>query len=568
MRNLLRIRRGSAGLLAALGALAYGPGVGAAAASPHLADFPIAADSLSPATSPRDSLSLSGSREADPAAAAVAAQVAAAVAAGYWAARPDSAAAEGWTRGPLYRLRHVLALDERNGIVADFATTEWAGESVARLAALQSALQDHLARDGFVFSEISLELRPDTSGAPETDVILRAHRGGAFKLGMPVVRGTRTRPEVVRRLSLWEEGEAFAPSRIAQGVGRLGRLGYYESVAYPGFFRDSVRNVLHPFLDLRDARANVLGGLLGYDTEAEDGGRLTGFLDVRLVNIRGTARDFLFTFDGRTGREREASAAYTEPWVLGTAVGARWEGRYLQQDTVFWEWHQTLSFFRDLDFTSRVEAEVGTQANRDLSLGTGTSALLSGVRVLYDSRDRAPFTRDGMRGLAGVTGLRRTRERTSAEDAGATRADSVYYLAQLRVSLERWVPLGGRFGIRIGASAATNLPLDRLDHGELYSVGGARSLRGYRERQFQTNAYALGDLEMQYAVGRRARVFGFASPGVVNRPVGRYDLRGVAGYGAGLEMAQGDWGVALTYALNPERSVGNGYLHAAVENRF
>src|SRR5690606_5403969 len=62
MRNLLRIRRGSAGLLAALGALAYGPGVGAAAASPHLADFPTAADSLSPATSPRDSLSLSGSR--------------------------------------------------------------------------------------------------------------------------------------------------------------------------------------------------------------------------------------------------------------------------------------------------------------------------------------------------------------------------------------------------------------------------------------------------------------------------------------------------------------------------
>ncbi len=492
------------------------------------------------------------------------------MAAGYWTARPDPAATEGWTRGPLYRLRHVLALDERGQTVAGFGTTEWSGESAARLPALQSALQDHLARDGFVFSEIRLEVRPDTSGAPETDVILRAHRGGAFKLGMPVLRGTRTRSGVVLRLALWEEGEAFAPPRITQGVSRLGRLGYYENVAAPGFFRDSLRNVLHPFLDLRDARANVLGGLLGYDTEAEDGGRLTGFLDVRLVNIRGTARDFVFAFDGRTGREREASAAYTEPWILGTAVGARWEGRYLQQDTVFWEWHQALSFFRDLDFTSRVEAELGTQANRDLTLGAGTSALLSGVRVLYDSRDRAPFTRDGMRGMAGVTGLRRTRERVAGDDAGVARADSdsVYYLAQLRAALERWVPLGGRFGIRVGVSAATNLPLDRLDHGELYYLGGARSLRGYRERQFQTNAYALGDLELQYAVGRRARVFGFTSPGVVNRLGRRYDLRGVAGYGAGLEIAQGDWGVSLTYALNPERSVGNGYLHAAVENRF
>src|SRR5690606_846892 len=261
----------------------------------------------------------------------------------------------------------------------------------------------------------------------------------------------------------------------------------------PGFFRDSVRNVLYPVLDLRDARASTFGGLLGYDTEAEDGGRLTGFLDVHLGNMRATARDFLFAFDGRTGRERTLGAAQTGPRLLGSPFGARWEGRYLQQDTLFWEWQQALYLFRDLDFPSRVEAEFGTQANRDLTVGAGTSALLSGVRVLYDSRDRAPFTRDGMRGSAGVPGLRRTLARSGA----AGTADSAYYLAQVRLALERWLPLGERFGLKVGGAAATNLPLSRLDHGELYHVGGARSLRGYRERQFQTNAYVLTDLEAQ-----------------------------------------------------------------------
>lgn len=568
-----------AGLLAAVLMIVYGPGV-RAATSPGDATTPAAAGAvIRPAMAMPDSqpFAAGGGTTAAPASPSpstqafpesVAARVAAAVSAGYWAARPDTAAIDGWTRGPLYRLRRIEAVDERDVTVAGFGTTEWTGESVARLTDLQVALQEHLARDGFVFSVVRVRLRPDPSGTPDVDVVLQAQRGAAFKLGNPVVRGTRTRPEVVRRLALWEEGENLAPRRIERGVNRLARLGYYESVDQPGFFRDSTRNVLYPLLNLRDARANTLGGLLGYDTEAEGGNRLTGFLDVHLVNMRGTARDFLFAFDGRRGREREASAAYTEPWILGLPVGVRWEGRYLQQDTLFWEWQQALYLFRDLDFFSRLEVEFGTQANRDLALEAGTSALFSGVRVLYDSRDRVPFTRSGARGGAGVTGLRRIRERDVAKVSGTGAADSVYYLAQLSLALERWVPLTERFGLKLGGAAATNLPLDRLNHGESHHVGGARSLRGYRERQFQTNAYALTDVELQFSVGRRARVFGFASPGVVNRPVGHYDLRRVLGYGAGLEIAQGDWSVALTYALNPERVMGDGYLHAAVENRF
>jgi hypothetical protein len=49
---------------------------------------------------------------------------------------------------------------------------------------------------------------------------------------------------------------------------------------------------------------------------------------------------------------------------------------------------------------------------------------------------------------------------------------------------------------------------------------------------------------------------------------GRYKGRGVLGYGFGIELQQGDWTLSLAYALNPDRSPGNGLLHVAVENRF
>lgn len=497
--------------------------------------------------------------------------VARAMAEGYWAARADTSAADGWTRGPLYRLRRVEAVNAEDGAnrpVDGFDGAEWAGEPATRanVEAARAALRRRLSAGGFAFAETDARLLPDSSGMPEADVRMVVRRGDSFKLGAPVAPGTRTRPEVVRRLALWEDGENFDPDRLAQGVRRLARTGYFEAAEWTGVYRDSARNMLYPALRLPDAKVNTVGGLLGYDSDAEGGGRLTGYVDVRLYNLMGTARDASFSFDDRDGGEREARASYTEPWILGSPLGARWEGSFLQQDTLFWEWNQSLFVFRDLGFSGRVEAEFGAQTNREtdaFGAGVGTRALRSGVQVLFDDRDRVPFTRSGSRASAGVTAVRRT-----VTDHGASAADSTYYLAQATAAWEHWRPMGPRLGLRIALRGASDFPLDRTNRGELFDVGGARSLRGYREREFQTNAYLLGDFEPQFSVGRRGRLLAFVSPGFVNRLTGRYDPRGVLGYGAGMEIARGDWSVAITYALNPDRSPGNGLLHAAVENRF
>jgi outer membrane protein assembly factor BamA len=492
--------------------------------------------------------------------------VAACIAEGYWSAREDSTRPGDPVRGPLFRLRTVTVTDERGRPPEGFSLAEFEGETADRKSfeALQSALRNAYLNHGFPFAEIVARLRADSSGLPAVDAEFRVMRGSAFKRGEAEVRETRTLPETVRRLALWEKDEPFSPSRLAKGLERLRRTGYFESVEWTGLYRDADRNLLYPVLRLPDARGNSVGGLLGYDSKAEGGGKLTGYLDIRLFNLFGTARDLSFGFDDRDGSEREIRAAYTEPWILNLPVGARLESSFLQQDTVFWEWNQSVTFFRDLSFISRIETEFGSQANHQAGIngavGSGTEALRSGVRLLFDARDRALFTRSGYRSGLGATGVRRAFTRAGR--------DSSYFLLQAQASIESWIPLASRLGLRLSARAASNFPLNRLNRGELYEVGGARTLRGYREREFQTNAYALGEGELQYWVGRRASLFGFVSPGAVNRPVGRVDARGVLGYGLGTELSQGDWNLALAYALNPARRPGDGLLHVAVENRF
>ena len=69
-------------------------------------------------------------------------------------------------------------------------------------------------------------------------------------------------------------------------------------------------------------------------------------------------------------------------------------------------------------------------------------------------------------------------------------------------------------------------------------------------------------------MGRRGRLFAFAAPGLINRLVGEYYWRHALGYGAGVELSKGEWSIAISYALNPDRGPGNGLLHVGVDNRF
>jgi len=382
----------------------------------------------------------------------------------------------------------------------------------------------------------------------------------AFIPGRPTSWGgvrlldTHTQPDVAQRLALWKIGEPYNEDRLALGMNRLRRTGYYQSVEMAGLFRDSTLNLIYPALRLPDLQDNELSGLLGYDSKAQSSGQLTGYVDLHLINLFGTARDLDFTYNSQPGSTREAHLAYFEPWILGTSLGLKLQVDFLQQDSTYWEWNRNLILVQELSFTSRMEIQVGDQQNSNV--GVQTYALRSGLSLIFDGRDRVPLTASGYLIQIGATGVRR--------ETG----DSLYYLAQGVEDAQTWIPLSPRFGVKLALHSATNFPLNRLNLGDLYYVGGANSLRGYEEREFPTNAYAYGQFELQSWLGRKGRLFVFADPGVINHLVGEYNFRRVLGYGVGIELSKGDWGLSLSYALSLERGPSDGLLHVGVDNKF
>jgi hypothetical protein len=442
--------------------------------------------------------------------------------------------------------------------------------SQAHMEAMRASIVSVLRREGYAFAAFTLLPAPAATNQPahRLHLTLRVWPGSGYKFGGWVARGTRTRPEVLSRLSLLEFGESFDDARIGKGMSRLRRLGYYASVDSVALVRDTERNLLYPVLQVTDDLANRVGGLLGYDSEAEgSASSLSGFVDVHLVNVRGTARDVDFKFESRPREDgktdREASLIYVEPWLPGLPVGLRLSGSIWLQDSLYDQIDAAAALLLDLDMSARLEITLSRQWSHDFLLMTESEAYAGGMGLKLDHRDRAPFTLSGYRIEVRTQGIRR-------ELSGA--GDSSRYLLQGFLRGESFLPLGRRWLLRSLVEAGGDWPRDPLPvRGDRFDIGGAQSLRGYREREFSTALYGFAQGELQYLLAGRGRALLFAAPGLIDRidPVERTVWwRRVLGYGAGLALGSEAWSVGLLYALNPERRFDDGLLHVTVENRF
>ena len=103
-----------------------------------------------------------------------------------------------------------------------------------------------------------------------------------------------------------------------------------------------------------------------------------------------------------------------------------------------------------------------------------------------------------------------------------------------------------------------------------FRFGGARTLRGYRENQFNGSKVAWANLEYRYLLARRSRVFVFLDSGYYWRrldsgeSVEGYKL----GYGFGLRIETGLGIISVDYGLGEGDGILAGKVHVGLINQF
>ncbi len=464
-------------------------------------------------------------------------------------------------KGPLFSLGGIWIRSAPGFTTVQMGIAVFSGQpaTAANVQTIGNRVRKFLLDHGHPFAVVKMDFTTrEDKAALDLGVFIEAGEG--FKFGGFKYVGSSIRPEALERLALLKYGEAYSETRVALAIEKLSRTGYFEALIPGTVYRDSAKNLLYPSLSMTDLKGNRLSGILGYDSEKKGGDGVNGYVDIHLINLRGTARDLDFNFESKqTGlgtSSKEARLDYLEPWIPGTSIGVKIKLHVSLEDSLYDERSMGTEFFQDFDFHSRYLVAFARQFNHDYIASSRSTADIAGLGFQFDSRDQVPATLKGMRFSTRLNGVHRDLQ------------DSSYFLLQNWNEFSLWANLGRWVG-HVLISGNGNWPLEgRANRGELYSIGGANTIRGFREKEFLTNLFLYGNFEMQFLLAPRSRASVFIVPALINRMDGDVNWKREIGYGIGLESGAKDWTFGISYALNPARSLGNGFVHVRVTNNF
>jgi len=488
--------------------------------------------------------------------------------AGWWNARFDSLVAQDGTGTahftPGRRLRLAeLRLQPESGPIRVVAVNQPATETVVT-EQLSDQLTANLAA-GAAFSELRLEGVVVEQGRVALNWRMRGEE--PVRLASQLVYGNQlTRPEVIDRLTRFQPGMNLNPLHWEKARLNLRRQIFVEAVEPFQLVRSGGDGEYATLIKLTEAPSYFFAGNLGYAAGEQNSGYWVWSVDIRLLNILGTARELYLRTDRTAPETRSISVRYREPFLLGSQLFL--EPHLMQQD------HDSTYHEREYGLVT------GWRPSFTLALSLGLSRrevfpdslhgwIEQGIRqerntvweseLILDSRDDLLHPRRGFYARYGFLESRKQLRIPGDEESHGQRVVKQRLTTQLPWPLHRrWTLLLDQDAQLLQSDSTLSLP-------DLLRLGGTRSLRGYREEQFLVDRYLLGRSELQYHLGWGSDLHLFLDGAVMERRGNRW---GNTGYGVGLKLRVRQGYLGVDYALPGGGSLGDGKLHLLYESVF
>jgi outer membrane protein assembly factor BamA len=383
----------------------------------------------------------------------------------------------------------------------------------------------------------------------------------------------KTKSDLVVRMSGLETGRTYRGSMLRDAYLRLRSSGAFNEVTYPKLRISSDGAGVDAVIVVGETRrSNTFTGVLGY-AAAEDSGddQLSGLVQLRLNNIGGTLKD-LHVFWANDGRGRsETRLRYRDRFFLGRLFTAGVSLEQVGQDTLYTWQSAGLEAGRPvgrigrnlLTFTASVNADRNVFSEGPL-LRSWRYRLAAGVSLVRGDPYRNTF-------VDAKTRVTVARKRSHYRDIDAT--DTAYqYILEFEgdgsVGFAGTLSLYTELVYRGLRSDEPAVPLS-----EQFYIGGARTLRGYRENQFRGPRVATTRTELRLGRTPEENLYLFLDTGYVLQTTVTGDAvirdnQFKTGFGFGLRTRSQVGVVGLSFGVGEEVSLGRAKVHILLEQNF
>lgn len=392
-----------------------------------------------------------------------------------------------------------------------------------------------------------------------------------------IIGNTKTKDYVIARALQIEYGEKYSQRKIDEIQEKLDRLRFFEPVEPAGYYFNS-KNEGVLKITIKEKETNFFDGIAGYVPAVNDKekGYLTGFINVNLRNLLGTGRAASFRWQQESRFSQELELRYLEPWLFGFPFNIdgglfqrKQDSTYIQRDL---EGRLEYLVTHEISASILISAQstIPSELNSKYFTVFNSSALTTGVNFRIDTRDNFYAPTEGILFLNSY-------KYTSKKINGPVEFITPYLntkvtLQRLEFDFTIFKQLFQKQVVAFGVHGR-ELRGDNVELSDLYFLGGANSLRGFRERQFQGNRILWSNLEYRLLLSKRSFAFLFFDSGYFLRNKGKQ--QNIAenssfkiGYGFGLNIETGLGVLGVSFALAKEDSFGQGKIHFGIISEF
>jgi outer membrane protein insertion porin family len=428
---------------------------------------------------------------------------------------------------------------------------------------------------GFPFAQVWVDSAGFDETAGTVSVSVYVIEGGAKTLGAVSFEGLeRTRKDLAVKLSGLETGEPYDGGKIRDSYIRLSSSGVFDEVSYPEVrLSPDASGVEALFKVVEPKGKSSASAALGYaDQEGTQDRVVSGLVRVDLANIGGTLRDlrFLWRNDGQ-GRS-ETRLSYDDRFFLGRRVGLGVTLEQVGLDTVY-TW-QSLGIESSVPVGRLGNGLFGVEAavygdRNTFSEGEVSNTLrlrlAAGVRFVEGHEDRGTLLDFHTR----HTYARKDLNLRTGEAGGAV--SQYIFEARLGVTMDATRNSHGAVEIvyRGIESDESYVPLS-----EQFYLGGAGTVRGYRENQFHGRRIAYARSELRLGKSRRENGYLFVDAGYVFEETEASDGAVTTGeeypvgYGFGLRTESRVGNIDISFGIGEELSLQQTKVHVILNRRF
>ncbi len=443
----------------------------------------------------------------------------------------------------------VASVEVRGDLVFDQSDVLMAFGLARGMVLLDSDLDQRLGRllrfyedRGYPFCALRPDVQFEGDGASVQVVV---SPGPLVHVDMVRFEGNQTtREDVLLRHISFVAGEMYDQRRVDAFVRQLQNLPFIDRVYTPELV--STGDEMALVIDLEESRHTRIEGVLGMGS----GQGLTGEIALDVLNFSGGGREGYALWSRQGVGLSNLRVSYREPYILSSPISG---------------WGAVEMVAR----MGYVTHKFGGGA--DVSVGEGTR-FFGGVahrRVLPDSAGLGFYEVERVWSLeSGVRFDRRGRDMNGwqAEIRGEMgEVSGGIRRVRWEVDGQVFLPVGRQSIIAGRARAFWVGQKGDVPQTAGIWMGGAQSLRGYREEMFWGTNAGWVNVEWRWLLGPKARLFAFVDAGRIE---GAGMRSWPVSYGVGL-LANGRMGaVGIDYGLPRGESLGQGMVHVRMVSAF